>query len=441
VHSFRILPSLLIVFCLTFASTGAAAQKKKAPAPPDPAAREQRIAQAAEALRARLIETRRDFAIHPELSNREERTSRVIAERLRELGFTDIKTNVARHGVVALLKGGRPGPVIAVRADMDALPVQDVNDTPYKSQTPGVKHACGHDSHMAIQLGVAEILSKMRAEIPGTIKFIFQPAEEGPPLGEEGGAELMVKERVLEDPKPEVIFGIHVFSTIDVGKIGYNSGPTLASSDEFEIKIRGKQVHAAYPHQGVDPILVAAEAIQALQTIRRRIIATEPLVISVATIHGGNRSNILPNEVVLGGTVRTHNDEDVRKRIPDLMREVLDGVTRAHGARYEMDYRWGNPVTYNDPKLVAETLPTIRRVMGEANVYSPAPQMGAEDFAFFAKEVPSFFYYVGVRNQARGIVAAHHTPDFDLDEDGIVIGTKVMASVVTDYLERHAAGK
>ncbi len=400
---------------------------------------EQRAVQAAEALRPKLVETRRDFAVHPELSNREERTARVLAERLRALGFTDIKTGVARHGVVALLKGGRPGPVIALRADMDGLPVQDVNNTPYKSQNAGVKHACGHDSHMAIQLGVAEILSGMRAEIPGTVKFIFQPAEEGPPHGEEGGAELMVKEHVLEDPKPEAIFGIHVLSTIDVGLIGYNSGPALASSDEFVLTIRGKQVHAAYPHLGVDPVLVAAEAIQALQTIRRRIIATEPLVISVGSIHGGNRSNIIPGEVVLNGTVRTHNDEDVRKRIPVLMREVLDGVTRAHGASYDLDYRWGNPVTYNDPRLVAEMLPAIRRVMGDSKVISPPPQMGAEDFAFFAKEVPSFFYFVGVRNAEKGITAAHHTPDFDLDEDGLVIGTKVMASMVLDYLERHAA--
>ena len=401
-------------------------------------AREQKIAQAVEALRPKLVEQRRDFAMHPELSNREERTARVVAERLRALGFTDIKTGVARHGVVALLKGGRPGPVIALRADMDGLPVQDIRETPYKSQNPGVKHACGHDSHMAIQLGVAEILSGMRAQIPGTIKFIFQPAEEGPPHGEEGGAELMVKEHVLEDPKPEAIFGLHVFSTINVGLIGYNSGPALASSDEFVITIRGKQVHAAYPHLGVDPVMVAAEAVLALQTIRRRIIATEPLVISVGSIHGGNRNNIIPAEVALNGTVRTHNEE-VRKRIPDLMREVLDGVTRAHGASFELDYRWGNAVTYNDPKLVAEMLPAIRRVMGESKVISPPPQMGVEDFSFFAKEVPSFFYFVGVRNEARGITAAHHTPDFDLDEDGLAIGTKVMTSMVLDYLERHAA--
>jgi amidohydrolase len=427
---------LVSSFCLFILGSVAAAADKTPAA--SPAAREQKIAQAVEAMRPKLMEQRRDFAIHPELSNREERTARVLAEKLRALGFTDIKTGVARHGVVALLVGGRPGPVIAVRSDMDGLPVQDVKDTPYKSQNPGVKHACGHDAHMAIQLGVAEVLIGMRAEIPGTIKFIFQPAEEGPPHGEEGGAELMVKERVLEDPRPEAIFGIHVLSTIDVGLIGYNSGPALASSDEFVITVRGKQVHAAYPHLGVDPVLVAAEVVLALQNIRRRIIATEPLVISVGSIHGGNRKNIIPGEVVLNGTVRTHNDEDVRKRLPILMREVLDGVTRAHGASYDLDYRWGNPVTYNDPKLVAETLPAIRRVMGEAKVFSPPPQMGAEDFAFFAKEVPSFFYFVGVRNAERGITAAHHTPDFDLDEDGLVIGAKVMSSMVLDYLERHA---
>jgi amidohydrolase len=403
--------------------------------------RAQKIAQAAESLRAQLVAQRRDFHMHPELSNREERTSRVVAERLRAIGLEDIKTGVGRYGVTALLKGTKPGPVVAVRADMDALPIQEVNDVPYKSLNPGVKHACGHDAHTTIELGVAEILSKMRDEIHGTIKFIFQPAEEGAPAGEEGGAALMIKEGALENPRPVAIFGLHVMPVVEVGQIAYNSGPAMASSDHFIITIHGKKVHGAYPHDGIDAVVVAAECVTALQTIRsRRVDTTEPLVITVGIIQGGNRFNIIADEVKLEGTVRTLS-EDVRKRAQSLMRETLDGITKAYGATFEMKYEEGAAVTYNEPALVEETLPTIRGVIGEKNLVSPKPQMGAEDFSYYQKVVPGFYYFLGVGNRAKGITAQVHTPEFDLDEDSLVIGVKVMSNVLLDYLDRHAVSK
>src|SRR5205085_89713 len=285
---------------------------------------------------------------------------------LRAIGLEDIKTGVGKYGVTALLRGTKPGPIVAVRADMDALPIQEVNDVPYKSLVPNVKHACGHDAHTTIELGVAEILSHMRDEIHGTIKFIFQPAEEGPPLGEEGGAPLMIKEGALENPRPSAIFGLHVMPVVEVGQIAYNSGPAMASSDKFLITIHGKKVHGAYPHDGIDAVVVAAESIMALQSIRsRRINTLEPVVITVGSIHGGNRFNIIADEVKLEGTVRTLSEE-VRHRVESLMRETLAGITAAYGAKFEMVYEEGAAVTYNDPKLVEESLPSIRRVVGEA---------------------------------------------------------------------------
>jgi len=406
----------------------------------DAAPRDERIAHAAEAMREQLVAQRRDFHMHPELSNREERTSRVVAERLRAIGLTDIKTGVGKYGVTALLVGSKPGPVVAVRADMDALPIQEVNDVPYKSLVPGVKHACGHDAHTTIELGVAEILSKMREEVHGTVKFIFQPAEEGPPAGEEGGAPLMIKEGALENPKPQAIFGLHVMPLFEVGQIAYNSGPAMASSDHFYITIHGKKVHGAYPHQGVDAVVVAAECVNALQSIRsRRIDTMEPLVITVGSIHGGNRFNIIADEVKLEGTVRTLN-EDVRKHAQEMMRETLGGVTAAYGASYEMQYEEGAAVTYNDPQLVSETLPTLERTTGAQNLLNPKPQMGAEDFSYYQRVVPGFFYFLGVANKQKGITAMVHTPEFDLDEDALVIGVKAMSNVLLDYLDRHAGG-
>ncbi|HVG30498.1 MAG TPA: amidohydrolase [Pyrinomonadaceae bacterium] len=401
------------------------------------ATRDERVAAAAEAMRAQLVAQRRDFHAHPELSNREERTGRVVAERLRALGLEDVRANVALHGVVAVLKGAKPGPVVAVRADMDALPIQEVNDVPYKSQTPNVKHACGHDVHTTVELGVAEVLSKMRDEMNGTVKFIFQPAEEGAPAGEEGGATLMIKEGALDNPRPRAIFGLHTEPNVQAGQIGYHTGPAMASSDTFSIIIRGKGAHGAQPQNGVDSVVVASQCVLALQNIRsRRIDPLEPLVITVGTINGGTRFNVIAGEVKMTGTMRTLNDQ-VRERSVALMRETLQNVTQAYGATYELNFEGSNPVTYNEPSLVEETLPTIRRVVGEKNALTLKPFMPAEDFAHFQKVVPGFYYFLGVGNRAKGITAGWHTADFDVDEESLVVGVKVMSNVLLDYLDRH----
>ena len=404
----------------------------------DASARDQRVAAAAEAMRGQLVAQRRDFHMHPELSNREERTSRVVAERLRALGLTDIKTGVAKHGVTALLVGGKPGPVVAVRADMDALPITEVNDVPYKSQTPGVKHACGHDVHTTVELGVAEVLSKMKDEVHGTVKFIFQPAEEGAPAGEEGGAKLMIKEGALENPRPQAIFGLHTNPALQVGQIGYQSGPAMASSDTFTITVRGKSSHGAQPQLGVDAVVVASECVLALQSIRsRRIDPLEPLVITVGTIQGGDRFNVIAGEVKMTGTMRTFNDQ-VRERSVALMRETLQHVGEAYGATVELAMGDGNFVTYNEPSLVEATLPTIRRVVGSQNTVALKPLMPSEDFSHYQKVVPGFYYFLGVGNREKGITAGWHTPDFDVDEESLVIGVKLMSNVLLDYLESHA---
>ena len=429
---------LITAFFLTFVLLASAAVAPRGLAKSDAGQREQRIAAAAEALRGQLVATRRDFHMHPELSNREERTSRVVAERLRALGLTDIKTGVGKYGVTALLVGGRPGPVVAVRADMDALPIQEVNDVPYKSQTPGVKHACGHDVHTTVELGVAEVLSKMKDEVRGTVKFIFQPAEEGAPAGEEGGAKLLVKEGALENPRPQAIFGLHTEPNLQAGQIGYHSGPAMASSDTFYITVKGKSAHGAQPQLGVDAIVVASQCVLALQNIRsRRIDPLEPLVITVGTIQGGDRFNVIAGEVKMSGTMRTFSDQ-VRERAIGMMREELQNIGAAYGAAVELQLGDGNSVTYNEPSLVEETLPTIRRVVGQQNALALKPFMPAEDFSAYQKVVPGFYYFLGVGNRERGITAGWHTADFDVDEESLVVGVKVMSNVLLDYLERHA---
>ncbi|MFN2480236.1 MAG: M20 family metallopeptidase [Pyrinomonadaceae bacterium] len=424
----------LLVFSLALFSPARLTTRATAGAP---ATREERVAAAAEAMRPQLVAQRRDFHMHPELSNREERTGRVVAERLGALGLEDVRVNVARHGVVAVLKGAKPGPVVAVRADMDALPIQEVNDVPYKSQTPGVKHACGHDVHTTVELGVAEVLSKMRDEMSGSVKFIFQPAEEGAPTGEEGGATLMIKEGALDNPRPRAIFGLHTEPNVQAGQIGYHSGPAMASSDTFSIVVRGKGSHGAQPQLGVDSVVVASQCVLALQNIRsRRIDPLEPLVITVGTIQGGTRFNVIAGEVKMTGTMRTLNDQ-VRERAIVLMRETLQNVTAAYGATYELNLEGSNPVTYNEPSLVAETLPTIRRVVGEKNTLTLKPFMPAEDFSYYQKVVPGFYYFLGVGNRAKGITAGWHTADFGVDEESLVVGVKVMSNVLLDYLDRH----
>lgn len=400
--------------------------------------REEKVAQAAAALRDKVVEQRRDFHQHPELSNREERTARVIAEKLRALGFDDVRTGVGKHGVVGLLRGAQPGPVVAWRADMDALPVTSTLSVPFKSQNSGVHHACGHDAHMAIALGTAELLSKMRDQIHGSVKFIFQPAEEGAPVGEEGGAALMIKEGALENPRPAAIFGLHVWSLVPAGKVHYSSGPALASADSFSLTIRGKQVHGASPHLGVDAIAVAAECITALQMIRsRRIDSSEPMVLSVGSIHGGNRSNIITGEVKMEGTLRTFS-EAVRENARTMMRQTLTGCTSAQGASFTLAFEGVSyPVTVNDPALTAESVPEMERVLGKQNIVMAKPITGSEDFSYYQKVIPGFFWFLGVGNEKLGITAAHHTPDFNLDEAALVPGVQLAANQLLDYLDRH----
>jgi amidohydrolase len=397
-------------------------------------ARDAEIARAAEALRPKLVEMRRDFHMHPELSNREERTKRVIAERLRALG---LEVEDSRHGIVALLKGALPGPVVALRADMDALPIEETIDVPYRSRNPGVKHACGHDVHMTVQLGAAELLAARRANLKGTVKFLFQPAEEGAPRGEEAGARRMVREGALENPRPSVIFGLHTNPSLEAGQLGFVSGPMLSSADRFTVRIKGRKAHAAWPHLGIDPVTVASEAVLALQTIRsRRIDPHEPVVLTIGRIEGGNRENIIADDVTLLGTVRTLN-EDVRGRMERLMNEILDGVTKAHGASYELIYERQYPVTVNPHELAASVRPSLERIAGKPNVIVTKPVSGAEDFSEFQKVVPGFFFWLGVANQSKGITAALHTADYDVDEDCLAFGVKTMTGLVLDALERN----
>lgn len=394
-----------------------------------------RIRKETELIKDRLIETRRELARHPELSNREAWTGKFIAERLRQLGFENIQTNVARHGVVAILKGGKPGPIVAWRADMDGLPIQDIGAKPYKSQNDGVKHACGHDAHMAIALGVAEVLSQMKADIPGQIKFIFQPAEESPPEGEEGGAALMIKEGVLENPKPQAIFGLHVWAQAPSGKIHYVPGAALASAEAFTVNIKGKRVHAATPHLGVDPIVIAAQCITALQTIRsRRIDPFDPIVLTFGLIHGGNRNNIIPELVTMEGTLRTL-DEKTKESVHSMMRQTLSGCTASSGAEFEM--KWSSmqyPVTYNDPELTNGSLAGLKRMIGADNVVLGRPTLGGEDFSFYQKVIPGFFWFLGINNPNN--TGAHHTAEFDVDESVLPLGVRGAAAQLTDYLSQ-----
>ncbi len=401
---------------------------------------DRRIAEAVERILPQIVEIRHRIHQNPELGNREFETARLIAQHLRELGF-EVDTGIAHTGVVGVLRGGRPGPVVAVRADMDALPVTEATDLPFLSvkrtiylgQDVGVMHACGHDVHVAVQLGVASVLASMRDDIRGTVKLIFQPAEEGPPEGEEGGAELMVREGVLADPRPEVIFGLHTFARMDVGTLGYTPGPALAAVDHFRIDIKGRQAHGASPHLSVDPVVMASQVIMALQTIRSRNLSPlEPSVVTVGIVRGGTRFNIIPAEVHLEGTVRTYSEE-VRDIIERRMREILAGITAAAGGTFELDYERGTPATTNDRALTARMVPTLARIVGAGNVREIEPTMGGEDFAYFANEIPGFYFRLG--QVVPGTTSGdHHTPTYRADDSMIPIGIRAMAGLVLDYL-------
>jgi amidohydrolase len=403
-----------------------------------PAPIRQRLASQAAAMSPRLVETRRDIHRHPELGFRETRTAALIAARLRALGFDEVREKVGGTGVVGVLKGGRPGKVVAVRADMDALPIPELIDVPYKSTVPNVKHACGHDGHIAIALGVAELFSAMRAEIPGTVMFLFQPAEEGDPDGGTTGAFRVLQDRALDAPAPAAIFGLHVMPTLQVGTLGVNVGAAMASSNRFTVVITGKKTHAAYPHTGIDPIPVAAQVINALQTIPSRMNnAADPIVVSVATINGGNRYNIIADAVTLTGTVRTLA-KDGPERVKSLMDRAIKGVTDASGATYTFEFSSGNPVTFNDETLAAASVPVLAdAVGGRAKILEPPPQMGAEDFAMYQQRIPGLFFFLGVGNTARNITAMIHTEYFDMDEAALPIGVRALAGVTLDFLFRE----
>ncbi len=389
---------------------------------------------------ATTIKMREQIHQNPELGNREFKTAEMVANHLRSLGM-EVKTGIGHTGVIGLLKGGKPGTVVAVRADMDALPVTE--DTPYAFKSTarttyggkevGVMHACGHDIHTSVQLGVASVLADMRDDIPGTIKFIFQPAEEGPPPGEEGGADLMLKEGAFNDPRPSAVFGLHSYAHMESGKIGYTPGPALAAVDKFIIKIRGKQAHGAQPQLSVDPIVMASQVVTALQTIRsRNLHPLQPSVVTVGIFRGGERFNIIPAEVHLEGTVRTY-DPEVRDQVEKRMNELVEGITSAYGGTYDLNYDRGTPATINNLELTKKMVPTLYKVMGKENVLEIEPTMGGEDFAYFANEVPGFFYRLGMVKPGTES-GGHHTPNFMADNSCVPIGMKAMSMLLLDYL-------
>ncbi len=400
----------------------------------------------AESLEKKVVAWRRDIHEHPELGNREFQTAAKIAAHLQSLGI-EVKTGVGKTGVVGLLKGGRPGPVVALRADMDGLPVTERVNLPFKStvqteyngQKTGVMHACGHDTHVAMLMGAAEVLASLKADLPGTVKFIFQPAEEGAPVGEEGGAQLMVKEGVLENPKVDAIFGLHINSQTEVGKIGYRPGGTMAAVDQFAIKLHGKQTHGASPWSGVDPIVTAAQVIMGLQTIvSRNLPLTEnAAVITVGAIHGGIRQNIIPEEVNMIGTIRSL-DADMQKTMHRRIKEVTTNIAASAGAKADVEIEIMYPVTYNDPKLTAQMLGTLETVAGNDNVKLIPAQTGAEDFSFYQQKVPGFFYFLGgmAKGKKRDDAAPHHTPDFQIDESCFVLGMKSLCQLTVNYMQQ-----
>ncbi|MFS4455604.1 amidohydrolase [Maribacter sp. 2304DJ31-5] len=392
----------------------------------------------------KVIDWRRDIHQHPELGNREFRTAEKIAKHLRSLGIA-VRTGVAHTGVVGLLKGDNPGKVVALRADIDALPVTERNDLSFKStvtseflgEKVGVMHACGHDTHTAILMGVAEVLSKNKDKINGTVKFIFQPSEEGPPPGEEGGALLMVKEGVMENPKVDAIFGLHINSQTPVGIIRYKSGGTMAAAQRFVIKVKGKQSHGSQPWSGVDPILISAKIIDGLQTIisRETKLTNEAAVITVGKIKSGNRFNIIPEDAEMIGTVRTL-DYDMKEKLNKRMVEMVSTIAKAYGGEATCEIKDMTEITYNDPDLVHQMLPTIQRVAGVANVQTQKAVTGAEDFSYFQKEAPGFFFFLGGMTPGNTDSFPHHTPDFKIDDSGLLLGVRTLTEMSLDYLEQ-----
>lgn len=394
-------------------------------------------------LEAKVIEWRRDIHQHPELSNREFRTAALVAEHLKALGL-EVETDIAHTGVVGLLRGNQPGPTLALRADMDALPVTERTDLPfastvvgeYRGEDVGVMHACGHDLHVAMLMGAAEYLAGMQDELTGDILFIFQPAEEGAPPGEEGGAELMLKEGLFQRYSPDAVLGIHVWSAGTTGQIGYRKGPLMASSDRFEIEVHGEQTHGSRPWGGIDPIVTAAQIITNVQTIvsRQIDITKAPAVVSFGKVEGGVRNNIIPDQVYLEGTIRNF-DMDNRQQIFEKLVTTAEYTAKASGARADVHIHEGYPVTSNDAELVERMLPVTYRVAGENNVFENELVTGAEDFSFFANEVPGMFVFLGITppDQDPATAPSNHSPYFYADEDALKVGTELFINWAVDY--------
>jgi amidohydrolase len=429
----RILLCLLIVINFTAAYANEKLKKK--------------IDFSADRIESKVIEWRRHFHQFPELSNREFNTAKKIAEHLQNLGL-DVKTGVAHTGVVGLLKGGKPGPVVGLRADIDALPVTERVDVPFASKVRstynghdvGVMHACGHDAHTAILMGVAEILTSMKKDLPGSVKFIFQPAEEGAPQDEEGGAELMVKEGVLKNPKVDVIFGLHVRSTAPVGTISYRPQSMMAAVDGLRITVKGKQTHGSTPWTGIDPITVSAQIIIGLQTIisRQTELTEEAAVITIGSIHGGVRSNIIPEQVELIGTIRTLNTH-MQDKIHEKIRMTATKIAESAGALADVRITKGYPITYNDPELTEMMLPTLNEVAGRNNVQLIKAITGAEDFSFFQKKIPGLYFFIGAMPEGTKPedAAPHHSPDFYIDESCFKLGIRALSYLTIDYMDKH----
>jgi len=400
-----------------------------------------------EGLEERVIAWRRDIHEHPELSNREFRTAGVVEKHLRALGL-EVRTGIAHTGVVGVLRGALPGPTVALRADMDALPVTEETGLPFASKVKteyngsevGVMHACGHDAHTAILMGAAEVLASLREVLRGSVVFVFQPAEEGAPAGEEGGAAMMIREGVLEtEPRPEAIFGLHVWPE-RAGTIGYRERGTLAASDWLRILVRGKQTHGSSPWRGIDPIVVSAQILTALQTIpsRQLDITNSPAVVTIGKIQAGVRGNIIPDEAEMLGTIRTF-DRGVREELLSRIRRTVTQIAEASGAEAEVEIDSYAPVTYNDPDLTRATLPSLRWAAGDENVHERPLITGAEDFAFFQEEIPGFYFILGVNREGVGAgeAASNHSPMFFVNEDALMVGVRALSRAAVDYLERQ----
>src|SRR5687768_1602315 len=414
-------------------------------APDQPFALDAAVIAAADRLEPKVIAWRRDLHQNPELGNRELRTSKVIADHLRSLKVIEVREKIAHTGVIGILKGGLPGPVVALRADIDALPVEEQVDVPFRSHVKtewngvqcGVMHACGHDAHTAILMGVAEVLAGMRERIPGTVKFLFQPAEETPPVGEEGGAKLMVEQGCLKDPDVAAVFGLHITSIYPTGKIGYRSGPMMASADRFRIFLRGVQTHGAMPWRGIDPIVIGSQVVLGLQTIvsRRMDITKEPSVVTVGVFQGGVRQSIIPDDVKLEGTIRTF-DEGQRTEIQEHVKHLTTMIAQAGGAKAQVFIDRGYDVTVNHPGLTDWSVPVLGRIAGDANVSVVDKICGSEDFSCYQKEVPGFFYFVGCTPPDRDAATAapNHSPRFYVDENCLKLGVKTLSALALDWL-------